>query len=483
MKAAQEDCAWLRSLASPEESGRVAGLRDLADSSPSLFLDWAKVALRNCNDTAESRQLLSMLTTRGWLPGLIREVAEEDPGLAGGIVQLGQAMHPGLERELSLSGNAGPGERTARPGPGIPAACLETIQKLLALLPARQPASALSPRSRARLAQICGSLFRLQPLWESLLSDEDARVRATAVEALWAQAPPPSPERSDWNDRLWTMAQDPAHRVSVNALVALSLAGDERALSGLVRKAEAGEGAARLAAFWGMGRSGDVRFHVFIRQWRLKFRNDMASLRGSLAALVRLRQAELLSRARNGRLRVLSSRVIEGQIRIEAVAPGAGPDLRGGHLQPWVGDTPVWNYQATIESPGPPCRVLFITAPGEARREWEQRWANVQGDSRCEAYFDPEAGPGDWTHIVLLGDDAEPGPALAEVGPETRVYRLGGRRASDSAETFQDLAEALRAVWVLRMPLPPPEAGPLTLRLRSPRWLAGPVDASASAEP
>jgi hypothetical protein len=482
MKAAQEDCAWLRSLASPDESGRVAGLRDMADSAPSLFLEWAKGALRNCNDTAESRQLLSMLTTRGWLPGLIRDVAEEDPGLAGGIVQLGQAMHPGLERELSLSGNGTPGEPFSRPGTGLPATCLETIPKLLALLPARHPAPGLSPRSRARLAQICGSLFRLQPLWESLLSDEDARVRATAVEALWAQPPPP-PSRADWSERLWSMAQDPAHRVAVNALVALSLAGDERALGGLVRKAEDGEGPARLAALWGMGRSGDVRFHVFIRQWRLKFRNDMASLRGSLAALVRLRQAELLNRGRNGRLRVLSSRVIDGEIRIEAVVPGAGPDLRGGHLQPWVGDTPVWNYRATIESSGAPCRVLFITAPGEARREWEQRWAEVQGDCRCEAYFHPEVGPGEWTHIVLLGDEAAPGPALAEAGPATRVYRLGGRRASDSAEAFQDLAEALRAVWVLRLPAPPIEAGPLTLRLRSPRWVTGPVDASASPGP
>lgn len=480
MKAAQEDCAWLRTLASPDEPGRVAGLRDMADNAPSVFLEWARSSLRNCNDTAESRQLLSMLTTRGWLPGLIRDVAEEDPGLAGGIVQLGQAMHPGLERELS--GNGTPGEPFARPGAGLPAACLETIQKLLALLPGRHPTAGLSPRSRARLAQICGSLFRLQPLWESLLSDEDARVRATAVEALWAQ-PPPSPSRADWSERLWTLAQDPAHRVAVNALVALSLNGDERALGGLVRKVEDGDGAARLAAFWGMGRSGDVRFHVFIRQWRLKFRNDMATLRGSLAALVRLRQAELLSRAQNGRLRVLSSRVIDGQIRIEAVAPGAGPELRGGHLQPWVGDTPVWHYEAALESPGAPCRVLFITAPGEARREWEQRWAKVQGDSRCEAYFDPEAGPGGWTHIVLLGDDAEPGPALAEAEPATRVYRFGGRRASDSAETFQDLAEALRAVWVLRMPVPPPEAGPLTLRLRSPRRVTGPVDASASPGP
>lgn len=482
MKAAQEDCAWLRSLVSPDDPGRVAGLRDMADSAPSLFLEWAKASLRNCNDTAESRQLLSMLTTRGWLPGLIRDVAAEDPGLAGGIVQLGQAMHPGLERELSAQEVATPGDAFARPGMGIPSGCLETIQKLLSLLPAQQSALGLSPRSRARLAQICGHLFRLQPLWESLLLDEDARVRATAIEALWSQPPPP-PSRDGWDDRLWAMAQDPSHRVAVNALVALSLAGDDRALGGLVRKVEEGEGLVRLAAFWGMGRSGDIRFHVFIRQWRLKFRNDMASLRGSLAALVRLRQAEMLSRASNGRLRVLSSRVAGGQIEIEAVAPGAGPDLRGGHLQPWAGDTPIWDYRAVVESPGPECRVLFLTAPGEARHEWEQRWASVRGECGCEASFDPAAGPGGWTHIVLLGDGAAPGAALAEAGPATRIYRLGGRRASDSAGAFLDLAEALRSVWVLRMSAPPPEAGPLTLRLRSPRWVAGPVDASPSPGP
>jgi hypothetical protein len=481
MKAAQEDCAWLRSLVSPDDPGRVAGLRDMADSAPSLFLEWAKASLRNCNDTAESRQILSMLTTRGWLPGLIREVAEADPGLAGGIVQLGQAMHPGLERELTLTESARPVDSSVRPDTGLPSGCFDTMQKLLALLPARQSAAGLSPRSRARLAQICGHLFRLQPLWESLLLDEDARVRATAIEALWSQPPPPP--GAGWEDRLWAMAQDPSHRVAVNALVALSLAGDERALGGLVRKAEEGEGLVRLAAFWGMGRSGDIRFHVFIRQWRLNFRNDMASLRGSLAALVRLRQAEMLSRASNGRLRVLSSRVTGGQIEIEAVAPGAGPELRGGHLQPWAGDTPIWNYRAAVESPGPGCRVLFITAPGEARHEWEQRWASERGECGCEASFDPAAGPGDWTHIVLLGDEAAHEPALAEAGPATRVYRLGGRRASDSAGAFQDLAEALRSVWVLRLPVPPLEAGPLTLRLRSPRRVAGPVDAAASPGP
>lgn len=454
---------------------RPQALRELADQSPPAFLNLSRMLLNDCRDTAGVRQVLSMLASRGWLAPMIREVARGDPGLAGGISHLGMSVYPALEREL-----ASPEPPPAVTGDaGLAQDLISAIEVALALLPA--PSSVVKPleaRSRATLARLYSKLAVAQDYLAGLLRDPEPRVRANAVEALWHMP-------SEYTlDRLLEAARDPHHRVAANAFVGLSLAGDERALSGLVDMVEKGEGLTRLAAIWAMGRTGDARFTLYLKQWRIRHRNDTQALRGSLAALVRLRQAEALCTARPARLCVLSSRSSGEQFVVEALArcpAGETMNIGGAHLQPWLGEQPVWNYQAAFEPVSPLARVLCLLPPGANKVDYERRWAEMKSQCPAEVSFGDGDGARGWTHIMLLGEGVRLGSARASLEQAPRVYSLAGEGAQDHGGLLEDLAAVLRGVWVLRLPDPGPGAGKLTLRLRSPGWAAGPVSAAPAA--
>ncbi len=416
-----------------------------------------------------------MLATRGWLASLIREAAGTDPGWAGALAQFGQTVYPGLERELTSPEPAGHTWPPHAQDPASLAAVLDLLIKLQHMLPPSEPPPGMAAQARARLALGCGGMFRGRRLLDTLLRDEDPRVRANAVEALWFDPP------REYIPVLRELSRDPAHRVAANALVGLLLAGEEEALAMLVDMVERSEGVARLAAIWAMGRTGDTRFHAYLKQWRLRNRNETAALRGSLAAMVRLRQAEALCRSRNIKLTILAAAASSGEFLIHALPHGAGSELRGACLQPWLGETPVWNYRAVWEAAPPDCRLLFILPPGAARQEWEQHWSQVQGAFSCAAAFDPGGVDGGWTHALCLGEGAAPAPGLPGLTPETRVFHLPAPRGGDPAVVFDALREVLRGVWAVRLPEPAPGGPALTLRIASPQWSAGPVAASAGA--
>lgn len=366
----------------------MAVFEQLAEFNPSLLFRLSELVLGNCHDTTESRQVLEILASRGWLAGLVRQVAATDPGLAGGIAQLGQQFHPSLEKELDSSWRDGeiwppPGDLQPVTWLGI----LGGVERMMAMIPVDPLPEGLDAQGRARLAELVGNGARLWNVLDTLLSDSDARVRANAVEAMWHI--PPEVTLSRYQQAL----EDTHHRVRANALVGLSFAGDPRSLSGLIDMAEAGEGMVRLAAFWAMGRTGDSRFRVFLKDWRQQYRAEPDALRGTLGALVRLKNAETLTRSANAQLRVLSHRVEGGELVLEvavsALNGAAPPAIRGGHLEPWAGGQPIWRYRAE---------------------------------------FHPEPDPG--------------------------------------------------GAWTLRFPAPESGPAPVTLRLRSPRWVADAIPAN-----
>ncbi len=463
---------WLVPLFAGEDSIRLSGLRGLSEQCPSSFIGWARAALRSCHDTAEARQIISMLATRGWLTSLIREAAAVDPGWAGALAQLGQTIYSGLEHELTTPEPPGKPWPPVSQDPASLAAVLDLLVKLQRMLPPAEPPPGMSPQTRARLALGCGGMFHARRLLDSLLRDEDPRVRANAVEALWADPP------GEYLPILRALSRDPAHRVATNALVGLLLAGEEEALSALVEMVEKSEGVARLAAIWAMGRTGDLRFHAFLKQWRLRNRNETASLRGSLSAMVRLRQAEALSRARRTGIAIVGTENSGPETVILAVVPDAGPDLRGAHIQPWAGDQPVWSYRAAWEPAPPDSRLLLVLPSGAPRQDWERHWSQVQADfPAAAAAFDPGGIDSSWTHIVRLDAQEAPAAALPGLTPDTRILHLPASAAGNPAEAFGLLRKILHGVWALRLP----GAENLTLRVRSPRWAAGPVPASPGA--
>lgn len=425
--------------------------------------------------------ILSMLATRGWLPALVKQMAESDPGLAGGVAQLGQAVYPALERELApAEAKVLAGARDGVPDGNALLAAMTWTERGLSILPAQAAPKGYDARARAKLADVAGAALRLAGVLDGLLRDPDARVRANAVEALWN-----TPQAAG---RMRSMLRDSHHRVRVNALTGLVLAGEQDGVEGLVEMAERGDRASRIAAFWGMGRSGDIRFQQFLRNWRISHRNESETLRGSLAALVRLRQAETLSRARNARMRILGAAAAGGSVRIDVVVPGApreaDPEFGSAHLQPWCGEDPVWSYRARKEASCVDCRVLFLAPAGTQREAWEQRWEQARGAFPGRGSFDVEALEGPLTHVVRLGEDAPGVDAARErMTPETRQYTLTGTRQQDVEEAFDDVLAALRGVWVVRFGCGEGAREGLTLRLRSPMWTAGPAPVTIPPEP
>ena len=452
---------------------RSPELRELAGQSPASFLNLSRCLLRDCRDTGGARQVLSMLAARGWLAPLIRSVAARDPGLAGGMAHLGLSVYPALERELA-SGETAPPVSAGGADPEFMQELLAVIETALSLLPSPSAAArSLDARSRATLARIYSQLAVARQDLDVLLADPEPRVRANAVEALWNLDTEPA------LDRLAAAARDPHHRVAANGLVGLSLAGDERAVEGLAAMAASDDPAARLAAIWAMGRTGDTRFAVFLKDWRQRNRHDTAALRGSLAALVRLRQAEALATARPARLAVVSCRAAAGEWIVEAAvrAPEGGPPaIRGGHLQPWLGESPVWSYRASYEPAPEPACAFCLLPPGAAREEFERAWVRARGECRAGITFDLSPGGPPVTHAVRF-HGAAPESLPPELPAAVRQIAAGPWSSAAPEECLGDLAAALQGLWVIRFAAPPPGGGELTLRLRSAFWAAGPAAA------
>jgi HEAT repeat protein len=89
---------------------------------------------------------------------------------------------------------------------------------------------------------------------EALLSSDDARLRANAIESLWGH------RQADVRKILWQATEDPSGRVVVNALLGLYLAGDREATARLAQLADAFDSGLRASAAWAMGESGDPFF-------------------------------------------------------------------------------------------------------------------------------------------------------------------------------------------------------------------------------
>lgn len=108
-------------------------------------------------------------------------------------------------------------------------------------------------RIRSKAVKLLCELRPNAALVERQLRSCDARVRANAIEALWAA---PSREATAiFREAL----SDPSHRVVVNALVGLHACNPDDAFEALAKLCKHTEPMFRAAAAWGIGRVGDRR--------------------------------------------------------------------------------------------------------------------------------------------------------------------------------------------------------------------------------
>ena len=140
------------------------------------------------------------------------------------------------------------------------------------------------PRLSAGTALLVGRRTH-NPEWvERLLGNDDARVRANAVESLWG-------EGSAGAHRVLEAAQtDESNRVVGNSLVGLNRMGDPGVLEQVIRMAENPSPRFRATAAWAMGMIGHNAFLPYLTA--MVRDGDEAVRRVALRSLIGLRRAE-----------------------------------------------------------------------------------------------------------------------------------------------------------------------------------------------
>jgi hypothetical protein len=115
------------------------------------------------------------------------------------------------------------------------------------------------PKIRSKIALLVVRAKGMGSKLDSYLADEDHRLRANAIEALWG-------ENSPQVVQLFKKAtQDTHQRVIANAFVGLFLAGDPDAVIGIEQIASFPGPAFQASAAWAMGRCGDPAFEPSLR--------------------------------------------------------------------------------------------------------------------------------------------------------------------------------------------------------------------------
>jgi hypothetical protein len=147
---------------------------------------------------------------------------------------------------------------------GEPIAIPQRLLRVLSLVPALGDYTALLPWLRKLIQQpdehvksrAVKLLCELRPNKSQIdrqMQDENPRVRANAIEALWNANLPEAA------DVFQAATADAHHRVVANALVGLHLLGDPSALARMVDLCQSPDALFRSAMAWGLGYIGDER--------------------------------------------------------------------------------------------------------------------------------------------------------------------------------------------------------------------------------
>ena len=231
-------------------------IRDLFQNDPASFREAAVQVLHACTETKGWRYLVTLLWTNDLLVPIIAD-PNIPPGLGLRLAQRGAHIDPQLQIRLLKSAAEAPLQSDDFDE--------RQVNHLLNILGAIEDTSGLQPFLRQMLlhpnARIRARISRLVTrdqagirLIEKLFRDEDARVRANAIEALWHIQ----------NDRKVGLMRealaDRNNRVVGNAILGLYHAGETSAVQAAVKMSEHREPVFRSTAAWVMGQTGDLRF-------------------------------------------------------------------------------------------------------------------------------------------------------------------------------------------------------------------------------
>ncbi len=246
----------------PVKGGQL--LRQLLDDRPEDFATAAFQLLREGPaglGEHSCRYMVSLLASRGVLPRALYErgrlTREDSVRIARVAAKFDPSLHVTLLRHLMENRAQGQALRELDP-----VRMLEIVEAVSAGSGAMALVSQLlrhpDGRVRSKAALLLGRGNRNPHFAERLMTDEDGRVRANALEALWGL-------RDEETIRLFRQGVDESHhRIVANSLVGLYRAGLAESIELLVEKAAHPDIQLRRAVVWALGETRDPRFQPLL---------------------------------------------------------------------------------------------------------------------------------------------------------------------------------------------------------------------------
>jgi hypothetical protein len=217
-----------------------------------------------------------------------------------------------------------------------------------------------SPRVRSKAALMLGRGTRNARWVEKILHEDDARVRANAVESIWGVE-----SGGGVREVLEAAAADPNNRVAGNALLALYRLGEASTCRAILQMAERETPAHRATAAWLMGEIEDPRFCSLLA--RLMADGDATVRRRAHLSVKRLREAAGRMQTAPGVALVIGPPQAAGEEWKVSVAYALGAEAARVHPKPtefvpFEEDRPVFDYQVEILTP-PESLAVALLAP------------------------------------------------------------------------------------------------------------------------
>jgi hypothetical protein len=381
----QDIAALLESFSEKDTTGKQS-MQQMLSSDRAAFSRAAVQVLAQAADSAGVRFMVHLLRKHSLLTETLidpRGLKQETAVVAARTIsRIGTPLDADLEKVLGAT-------LAERPSPANAARVLRLLDLLEAA--SAQPRFNLFqtellgyPDSAVRLKSIlliaCGS--KNGALVARLLLDEDPRVQANAVEALWSFDP------AEARPLLLQAARSKAPQVAGNAAVGLYRLGDLSSLRMMFTMAREPDSARRASAAWAMGETGDPRFlPVLTARFAESSGNEKMSI---LQALGRIRRREK-ALAEIGALEIRSwdAKADEtGRHLVLSLWSPDHPDLSA--LKPTQfaireGGSLVQDYEI-VAHPNPPMAISGFILPRFSSLEDPYRVALMDGIGRCLKY-------------------------------------------------------------------------------------------------
>jgi HEAT repeat protein len=271
---------------------------------------------------------------------------------------------------------------------------------------------------RSKVTAIAGKVTHRFDWVEQLSAEDDERVRANALEALWK---PGLPEQC--RSTLWASVCDGNNRVAGNALLGLYRHGDSRCIAPISALTAHVEEKFRATAAWVIAQTGDERF----RERLLPLLDDQDTLvrQNAVQALKRLDESE---RTATEEIRLIPFSVREANplkqtIHVAAVSMQGTllPLLAPTDFRLWRNSTFIESYTVTSRPAREGISVTFAF-PGidNRRNDLRQKWGAIL--TRCF----PQKRRLDYWGLLEYGD-----------APEREEPKTGNRTANTSASKMR----------------------------------------------